>query len=72
MFNTSDNIYWEKIEVDDTLSNIEYIKEQYPSIDSIEKIVAGLSYEIKQLNTFKIILNILRNNYWAKYYLMKM
>ncbi len=25
-----------------------FIKEQYPSIDSIEKIVAGLAYEIKK------------------------
>lgn len=50
----------------------EYIKEQYPSLDSIDKIVAGLAYEIKKLNIFKFILAILRNNYWAKYYLMKM
>lgn len=41
---------------------IKYIEEQYPSIDSIEKIVAGLAYEIKQLNTFKFIITILRNN----------
>lgn len=41
----------------------EYIKEQYPSLDSIDKIVAGLAYEIKKLNIFKFILAILRNNY---------
>lgn len=40
-----------------------FIKEQYPSIDSIEKIVAGLSYEIKKTNTFKFILALLRKNY---------
>lgn len=40
-----------------------FIKEQYPSIDSIEKIVAGLAYEIKKTNTLKFILALLRNNY---------
>ena len=34
----------------------EYIQKEYPSIDSEEKIVAGIMYSIKKFNTLKYIL----------------
>lgn len=38
---------------------IGYIKEQYPSIDSAEKIVAGLSYSIRKYSMIKFLRRIL-------------
>ena len=36
-----------------------YINEQYPSIDSREQIIAGMSYAISKTNMFKYILGVL-------------
>lgn len=38
---------------------IGYIKEQYPSIDSTEKIVAGLSYAIKKYSIIRFLRRLL-------------
>ena len=36
-----------------------YINEQYPSIDSKEQIIAGISYNIKKISTLKYILGVM-------------
>ncbi len=38
---------------------IKYIKEQYPSIDSVEKIVAGLSYSIRKCSIIRFLRKML-------------
>lgn len=39
-----------------------YINEQYPSIDSKEQIIAGISYNIKKISTLKYILGVMIKN----------
>jgi len=41
---------------------IDFIREQYPSIDSEEKIIYGALYEISKINTLVFILGVLINN----------
>lgn len=36
-----------------------YINEQYPSIDSKEQIIAGISYNINKISTLKYILGVM-------------
>lgn len=45
--------------VNDVAQLCKYIKEQYPSIDSKEKIVAGISYTIQKTNTLKFIIGVI-------------
>lgn len=45
---------------DDINSLCNFIKEQYPSIDSKEQIIAGISYNIRKMNTLKFILGIIK------------
>lgn len=40
---------------------IEYIREQYPSIDSEEKIIYGALYEVNKVNTLLFILKVWMN-----------
>lgn len=49
----------EHSKVDSEKDTIDYIREQYPSIDSEEKVIYGALYEISKTNTLIFVLRVL-------------